>query len=1040
MERFTSEKNYGKLHYEEAETVTMNEGRPTAPAKGPNNTLQFGPHVRQVGSHASTSNPHYLNLQEIHDTLISVAHEAGRMMLQANPTDLDKGTKLNCNGLAVDIVTETDKAVETLVSSRLTAAYPTFAFVGEETYKPGVQITERPTFIVDPIDGTTNFVHGFPSACISLGLAVGRTPAIGVVYNPWRDELYTAIRGKGAFLTVGANWGVEDGKGRRNKLPLSKNPIPLGTLDTSLVSIEWGSQRDGVNYEVKTEVFKKLCAVKENGGAMVHSLRSMGSAALNICAVAAGQLDVYWEGGCWAWDVCAGWCILSEAGGIMASGNPGNWEPELDSRKYLAVRGAPSGQKELIEEFWGLKRAETGPETFASPGLVILMMASCAIIETFHRVATQPGSAAKTWDREELIKCRAIGTGITTGTDLQGQVHAIFTNWVGLTSEIREELEQPILLASRILEACGIPWLSDFLIDDIFDENYPGTQRDNFVISIPGHENQRCPHSIVRHDRAYRATREKRDKWRAAARDALQNDLPSLIQWQIDKDIFHERGWIGYTCRHPRGDLPLSEIDKYETIEKFDSVCLHEGSRNLTILVTAEYPARLAELRRQGKAQSEEYLLTAFMVTVTILHELGHAIYWKDRRSLTRDLREPFYGTDLEMELGDSFISSIFGGWVPVPVRGMRKLREDFNFADGLAWRQALNWDHHRMRPKYRAHYSIPVEYIARLFSEASWSLAPNKAMELVRPKFLTGNSIALRTVGIYAPLAQSNRHATAAIADFHCHGDGWAWNRRPGAWFRIPQYEGCMYPELELPRAGEDAICPPMATVTGNTITARNSILHTASPIASRGGKEKEVIDIMMATDSRAETETEIEVWVRGGDESSLLLSPPLKKTVTITGPLRLKLSPRKSEYSPRKFARESPTTNIPRPVPSGSPVLKHATDFGISRKRDSAISLPVAQGRASEGELQRKQRPPSTSPEQIQGQRQSQHVRVIHPAEPRPLRWFRHTYEEEERKDISYAESSGKSDDEGDDDVEGHEISVDELKKRLSQLIGLS
>ncbi|KAI1300067.1 inositol monophosphatase [Xylaria venustula] len=290
------------------------------------------------------------NLQEIHDTLISVANEAGRMMLAANPTDLDKGTKIN----SVDIVTETDKAVETLVSSRLKAAYPTFAFVGEETYKPGMQITATPTFIVDPIDGTTNFVHGFPSACISLGLAIDRIPAVGVVYNPWQDTLYSAIRGQGAFVTVGANWGLEGGKGRKNKLPLAKNPIPLTALDQSLVSIEWGSHRDGVNYEVKTEVFKKLCATKENGGAMVHSLRSMGSAALNICAVAAGQLDLYWEGGCWAWDVCAGWCILVEAGGIMAGGNPGVWEPEVDSRKYLAVRGAPSGQKEIIEEFWGV--------------------------------------------------------------------------------------------------------------------------------------------------------------------------------------------------------------------------------------------------------------------------------------------------------------------------------------------------------------------------------------------------------------------------------------------------------------------------------------------------------------------------------------------------------------------------------------------------------------------------------------------------------------------------------------------------------------
>ncbi|KAI1083500.1 inositol monophosphatase [Whalleya microplaca] len=289
-----------------------------------------------------------LNLQEIHDTLVSVAHEAGRMMLAANPTDLATDTKLN----SADIVTETDKAVEALVSTRLSAAYPSFAFMGEETYKPGTAIADTPTFIVDPIDGTTNFVHGFPHACISLGLAVARIPAVGVVYNPWLDTLYSAVRGRGAYLTQGAVWGVDGGRGRRSRLPVAQRPAPLAGLDTSLLAVEVGSSRDGVNYELKTEVFKKLAASKESGGAMVHSLRSLGSAALNLCAVAAGQLDLYWEGGCWAWDVCAGWAILSEAGGIMVGGNPGDWEPEIDSRKYLAVRGAPSGQKEIVEEFW----------------------------------------------------------------------------------------------------------------------------------------------------------------------------------------------------------------------------------------------------------------------------------------------------------------------------------------------------------------------------------------------------------------------------------------------------------------------------------------------------------------------------------------------------------------------------------------------------------------------------------------------------------------------------------------------------------------
>ncbi|CCE31459.1 hypothetical protein E4U09_004694 [Claviceps aff. purpurea] len=282
-----------------------------------------------------------LDLEAVRDEMVAVAYEAGRMILAANPADLDTGTKLN----SVDIVTEADQAVEKMVSTRLSASFPSVAFMGEETYKPGMRLGPEPTFVVDPIDGTTNFVHGFPNACISLGLAIERRPAVGVIYNPWQDLLFTAIQGRGAYMTrIKGTTPL--------RLPLAKSPRPLEGLGTCLVAIEWGSGRDGPNYEIKTDVFKKLAASRETGGSMVHSLRSLGSAALNMAAVAAGQMDAYWEGGCWAWDVCAGWCILKEAGGIMVSGNPGEWDPELESRIYLAVRGAPKGQKELVEEFW----------------------------------------------------------------------------------------------------------------------------------------------------------------------------------------------------------------------------------------------------------------------------------------------------------------------------------------------------------------------------------------------------------------------------------------------------------------------------------------------------------------------------------------------------------------------------------------------------------------------------------------------------------------------------------------------------------------
>lgn len=165
---------------------------------------------------------------------------------------------------------------------------------------------------------------------------------VGVVYNPFTNTLYSGIDGKGSFLTDQFHDHV--------RLPL-KEPEPLSGLDKAQIAVEWGSDRSGNDYEVKVNTFRKLCATKEDGGAMVHSLRSLGSAALNLCAVASGHIDIYWEAGCWAWDVCAGWVILKEAGGEIVDANKGNWKPRVEERRYLAVRKG-QGQKEIIEEFW----------------------------------------------------------------------------------------------------------------------------------------------------------------------------------------------------------------------------------------------------------------------------------------------------------------------------------------------------------------------------------------------------------------------------------------------------------------------------------------------------------------------------------------------------------------------------------------------------------------------------------------------------------------------------------------------------------------
>lgn len=102
----------------------------------------------------------------------------------------------------VDLVTETDKACEELIFDHLKKNFPTHKFIGEETSAAlgTSELTDDPTWIVDPLDGTTNFVHGFPFVCVSIGLTIEKVPIVGVVYNPIIGELFTGIRGQGAFL------------------------------------------------------------------------------------------------------------------------------------------------------------------------------------------------------------------------------------------------------------------------------------------------------------------------------------------------------------------------------------------------------------------------------------------------------------------------------------------------------------------------------------------------------------------------------------------------------------------------------------------------------------------------------------------------------------------------------------------------------------------------------------------------------------------------------------------------------------------------
>ncbi|RAL58934.1 hypothetical protein DID88_009225 [Monilinia fructigena] len=258
---------------------------------------------------------------------------------------------------AVDIVTQTDLDVEAFVKHEILNRYPSHKFIGEETYSSGSSkeylVDSSPTWIVDPLDGTVNYTHLFPMFCISIAFCIDGIPVIGVIYAPILDVSYSALAGHGAWGNdhVGSSNGVaSDGASfaagtlkKKRKLPYVKGK-PLGKEAPKGCTFSWG---------------------------MVHGVRSLGSATMDLAYTATGAFDIWWEGGCWEWDVAAGICILREAGGLITTANPPA-NPETDpieevrlgSRLYLAIRPAgdtPSEtgrqqQERVVREVW--KRVE----------------------------------------------------------------------------------------------------------------------------------------------------------------------------------------------------------------------------------------------------------------------------------------------------------------------------------------------------------------------------------------------------------------------------------------------------------------------------------------------------------------------------------------------------------------------------------------------------------------------------------------------------------------------------------------------------------
>ena len=210
----------------------------------------------------------------------------------------------------VDLVTDVDVASEQLVSRAILEAFPTHTILGEEGGTSGGG-DSRFRWIVDPIDGTTNYAHGFPLFCVSIGLEVDGRLTLGVAYVPLADELFVAEAGQGATLN-GQRISVSQTGDLRQAMLATGFPYDRAALPRALRSFE-------------TLSFAS------------QAVRRVGSAVLDLCYVACGRFDAYWEHYVKPWDMAAGVLLVCEAGGVVTNtdGSPFS----VDGGQVLASNG-----------------------------------------------------------------------------------------------------------------------------------------------------------------------------------------------------------------------------------------------------------------------------------------------------------------------------------------------------------------------------------------------------------------------------------------------------------------------------------------------------------------------------------------------------------------------------------------------------------------------------------------------------------------------------------------------------------------------------
>ena len=249
-------------------------------------------------------------MKDYREFIETVAVEAGALLRER----IDDRHTVQYKG-EINLVTEADRLSEALIVERIRRAFPDHDILAEES--PETANGSGFRWIIDPLDGTTNYAHGYPVFCVSIALEVEGMIRLGAVYNPMLDELFIAEKGEGAFLN-----------GRR--LAVSRTAkLSRGLLATGFPYDLRENRNNNINY---------FGAMALNA----QAIRRAGSAALDLAYVAAGRFDGFWELKLMPWDTAAGWLLVAEAGGIVTDlrGDPYH----LHSPHILASNGLIHGE------------------------------------------------------------------------------------------------------------------------------------------------------------------------------------------------------------------------------------------------------------------------------------------------------------------------------------------------------------------------------------------------------------------------------------------------------------------------------------------------------------------------------------------------------------------------------------------------------------------------------------------------------------------------------------------------------------------------